>query len=371
MTVCRLLHPHTQSIFSCFPSIPIDPCQVCEHKLIENRKWENEETENIPTIRRDGFTYEGIPREENEITFNPDLTVRQNIVFNFRIWRPPIAMILISIIQLLIFLKEPLCSSSSLIFDPTKRTQIWRFLTYAFVHSHPVDICTNITTQLVVGLQLETFRVFSGFSNTNNRSNNHELMNSLKVTAVYLVGALAGSLLHSAMEPEKYLSGGSLGVYALIAVYAAVLSVVRVRDIVTIKCGRRKHEESSFCLMFLSMFLVLGFMIGDLMIATRTRVLFLFFDIVIIGLLMYLKIVYPLRLRTGTFRRGKTPTITSLFIIFLTVYFIIAILWQCLGNNIYQNFYQTNYFLSEYDAWNETVCASYNFSMIMLQSYDL
>ena len=49
--------------------------------------------------------------------------------------------------------QAPVCSV--LIYNPTRRHEVWRFLTYQFVHVNMEHIVFNTLMQLVVGLPLE------------------------------------------------------------------------------------------------------------------------------------------------------------------------------------------------------------------------
>ena len=46
-------------------------------------------------------------------------------------------------------------SCSNLIFHPGKRSEIWRYLTYMFVHSGKFHLTFNILAQLALGILLE------------------------------------------------------------------------------------------------------------------------------------------------------------------------------------------------------------------------
>ena len=46
-------------------------------------------------------------------------------------------------------------SCSHLIFDPEKRFQIWRYITYMFIHSGLFHISFNLLVQLILGIPLE------------------------------------------------------------------------------------------------------------------------------------------------------------------------------------------------------------------------
>ena len=57
-----------------------------------------------------------------------------------------------------------------LLFDPQRRDQICRFLTYMFVHANFMHVLTNIVGQVIVGLPLEMAH------------------GSLRVAVVYFIG---------------------------------------------------------------------------------------------------------------------------------------------------------------------------------------
>ena len=79
--------------------------------------------------------------------------------------------------------------------------QIWRYLTYSFVHAGLFHVTFNILVQLVLGIPLEMVHA------------------AWRVAAVYLSGVLAGSLWTSVIKPGVFLSGASGGVYALITAH--------------------------------------------------------------------------------------------------------------------------------------------------------
>ena len=93
----------------------------------------------------------------------------------------------------------PYCSH--LIFDPNKRQEVWRYLTYSLVHSGLFHVTFNILVQLVLGIPLEMVH------------------KAWRVSAVYLSGVLAGSLWTSVLNSVVFLSGASGGVYALITAH--------------------------------------------------------------------------------------------------------------------------------------------------------
>ena len=78
---------------------------------------------------------------------------------------PPFFMLIISLLQVVIFgynsyvggvgLNGPVFHCSYLIFDPDKREQVWRYLTYMMIHSGIFHAVFNILIQLILGVPLE------------------------------------------------------------------------------------------------------------------------------------------------------------------------------------------------------------------------
>ena len=77
------------------------------------------------------------------------------------------------------------------------RYQIWRYVTYSLVHAGYEHILVNVLLMWLVGLSLE-------MSNT-----------WWRVSTVYMLGVVSGSLLNSLIWPHTFLAGASGGVYAL------------------------------------------------------------------------------------------------------------------------------------------------------------
>lgn len=90
-----------------------------------------------------------------------------------------------------------------LIFNPKKKWEVWRFLTYMFVHSGYFHIIFNLLIQLLLGIPLELVHRW------------------WRMLLIYLSGVIAGSLATSISDPNVYLAGASGGVYAIIAAHLA------------------------------------------------------------------------------------------------------------------------------------------------------
>lgn len=135
---------------------------------------------------------------------------------------PPMTMIIISIIEVLFFAidihyKGFMIDRSAdmtmgpaatfFIYDPTKRRQIWRFVTYMFVHADITHLVMNLVFQLVLGIILELVHCW------------------WRVALIYLSGVLAGSIGTSVMNQGISLCGASGGVYALLTAHVATVII--------------------------------------------------------------------------------------------------------------------------------------------------
>ena len=104
---------------------------------------------------------------------------------------PPLFLAAISLAQIGIFVWDarelsndgktvgpdgPTRRENPLIFNPFKKYELWRFITYMFVHVGYVHIIGNILVQLVVGIPLEMVHRW------------------WRILLIYLFGVLAGSL---------------------------------------------------------------------------------------------------------------------------------------------------------------------------------
>merc|ERR1712112_398236 len=108
----------------------------------------------------------------------------------------------------------PYCSS--LIYNPYRRIEVWRYVSYMFIHIGISHFVFNMIMQIIVGVSLEMEQ--TGYNG------------SFKVLAVYMSGVLAGSLGTSLTDSSTYLAGASAGVYALIAAHLATLLLIWSED---------------------------------------------------------------------------------------------------------------------------------------------
>ncbi|CAH8445481.1 unnamed protein product [Schistosoma haematobium] len=94
---------------------------------------------------------------------------------------------------------------SILIYNPTKRHELWRFLTYMFIHYGYKHLVFNCLVQIVLGLLLELVHKF------------------WRVGLVYLLGVISGSLASSVTDSFSLMCGASGGCYALIGAHLATV----------------------------------------------------------------------------------------------------------------------------------------------------
>lgn len=121
----------------------------------------------------------------------------------------------------------PPATCSYLIYDPSKRQQVWRFLTYQFVHAGAEHIVFNMVMQLMVGFPLELSQ--------------RGWLGKLKLMTLYMAGVLMGSVAGAIPSRNSLLCGASAGVYALIAAHLATLIINWKEDGAVFK--KRKTEE--------------------------------------------------------------------------------------------------------------------------------
>ncbi|XP_026313453.1 rhomboid-related protein 2 isoform X2 [Hyposmocoma kahamanoa] len=128
-------------------------------------------------------------------------------------WPPAISMILISLVEIVLFCYDAAHNKMDasgpiaqlFIYNPHRRKEAWRFLTYMLVHVGVVHLLVNLLVQLFLGVPLEMVHRW------------------WRVILVYLAGVAAGSLATSLTDPRVYLAGASGGVYALIAAHIATI----------------------------------------------------------------------------------------------------------------------------------------------------
>lgn len=122
---------------------------------------------------------------------------------------PPLTMIIMSLLEIACFVADEATQkkrftgeiANFLEYDPHRRVECWRFLTYMFVHIGYSHLIVNLLVQIFLGIPLER--------------TNH----CWRVITVYFAGVVAGCLVTSIMDPYSYLAGASGGVFALLTAH--------------------------------------------------------------------------------------------------------------------------------------------------------
>jgi len=155
----------------------------------------------------------------------------------YRCWPPPWFILLVSLLQLTIFAFycirrgkpgvvhwpelgdsprwNELSLDTVLAYCPTRKREMWRFLTYSLLHSSWWHLTFNLVVQAGLGVPLEMVH------------------GSGRVATIYISGVLAGSLATSLLDPRVCLVGASGGVYSLLAAHLANL----VLNFQAMQCG--------------------------------------------------------------------------------------------------------------------------------------
>ncbi|CAG9834329.1 unnamed protein product [Diabrotica balteata] len=135
----------------------------------------------------------------------------------YSIWPPPLVIPIISILQIIFFIVNIICTKSirsgvvpweeALIYSPQKRKEVWRYFTYSLAHIGYTHLIVNLVVQFLLGLPLEIVH------------------KKWRVLVLYFAGILAGSLGSTIAHPNTYLYGASAGVYALLLAHIGTIII--------------------------------------------------------------------------------------------------------------------------------------------------
>lgn len=95
-----------------------------------------------------------------------------------------------------------------LIYNPRRKCDLWRFLTYMILHNDCTHLSLNVIIQFFLASPLEYEQ------------------GHVRTIAIYLGGGLAGSLGASIFDKESMLVGASGGIYALLISHIAHIILV-------------------------------------------------------------------------------------------------------------------------------------------------
>ncbi|XP_046362221.2 rhomboid-related protein 2-like [Haliotis rufescens] len=126
---------------------------------------------------------------------------------------PPFFILLITVAQIIVYAvyaseqTTPVTAmdgvpiDSPLIYNPARRYEVWRFISYTFLHQGYVDLLLTVILQILICFPLEI--VFSFW----------------RIAILYIIGVMSGSLLHSISDHKTSLVGGSGGTYCILAAH--------------------------------------------------------------------------------------------------------------------------------------------------------
>ncbi|KAF7636040.1 hypothetical protein Mgra_00004489, partial [Meloidogyne graminicola] len=142
-------------------------------------------------------------------------TEKIRYLLEYNCFPPPLFMVLISLLQVGLYLYKycpynnrfmpAKCApvKSPLILNPCKKEEIWRYLSYMFVHVGFIHLLNNLVVQFLLGIPLELVHKF------------------WRIGCLYFIGVICGALLFFVFDREIYLAGASGGVYALLSAHIA------------------------------------------------------------------------------------------------------------------------------------------------------
>lgn len=169
-------------------------------------------------------------------------------------WPPPFFISSITIIQISLFLAFTYTNTVDelfeiLEFNPSKRGEVWRYLSYCLVHQNWEHIIINTVLQLLVGLLLEVIHKWK------------------RVAPIYILGVLTASFGYYLVDHYS-LIGASGGIYCLIA--ACVPDIIvnwkesRAVFVQRYRRGHVAHACDGKLLRVLRLFAVLAFALFDI-----------------------------------------------------------------------------------------------------------
>ncbi|XP_072168156.1 rhomboid-related protein 3-like [Diadema setosum] len=97
----------------------------------------------------------------------------------------------------------PLPKQSALVYNPAKKLEFWRFLSYVLLHGGIEHIIFNFSVQMLLGVPLEMVH------------------GTRRIGTLYLISIAAGSMGTSLLDRKSFLIGASAGSYALLSAHLA------------------------------------------------------------------------------------------------------------------------------------------------------
>ncbi|CAN7985128.1 unnamed protein product [Ixodes hexagonus] len=226
--ILRLLHDHNQELEHDLPPSVLQ-------EIVERADWDSNRMLSYEEFTRMVHAHdlgEHRPRFHRLVRYaamavvpsRQRATVVRRYLDEYSCKPPPMFILMISLLEVATFiyycvvLQEftatgPVPLDSVFIYNPKRRKEAWRFLTYMLTHAGAYHIFFNLLIQLLLGIPLEMVHKW------------------WRVLLVYIAGVVAGSLGSSLADPKVFLAGASGGVYALIAAHLATVILVSISQL--------------------------------------------------------------------------------------------------------------------------------------------
>ena len=144
---------------------------------------------------------------------------------------PPLFIVVVSLVEIAFYLYHaykqndfsttgPAPIHSPLTYDPYRRHEVWRFLSYTFLHQGFLHIFNNLVLQLVIGIPLEMVHGW------------------WRVALVYFLGSTGGTLAASVMDDCYMIVGASGAVFGK--------GIFDGRECTALQFYRRVHDRHFF-----------------------------------------------------------------------------------------------------------------------------
>ncbi|XP_023011583.1 rhomboid-related protein 3-like isoform X1 [Leptinotarsa decemlineata] len=128
-----------------------------------------------------------------------------------------VRMLVLSVIQIIFFYVNKSYKTDikhgpyycTLSFHPCRKYEMYRYLTYSFVHSSEGHLFGNVFVQLLLGFPMECIHTW-------------------RIIPAYFIGVLGGSMTHSVVHRDISLAGASGGVTSFITIPIAAVILVKL-----------------------------------------------------------------------------------------------------------------------------------------------
>ncbi|XP_023011616.1 protein rhomboid isoform X2 [Leptinotarsa decemlineata] len=153
-----------------------------------------------------------IPNRKKALTLQRTLTTTGQYEASFKFQKSTVRILILSVLQICLFYINEAYKSEDregpyycyFAFLPCRKFEMYRYLTYCFVHSSEMHLYGNIFLQLLLGIPIE-------------------VIHKWRVFPIYFLGVLGGSLTHAVINREVGAIGASAGISAFLTIPIAAV----------------------------------------------------------------------------------------------------------------------------------------------------